>query len=522
MRRLMILVCVVAVCVFALAACSGKDYDEGIAEVEDMIAETTKEPMEEENGGERAEIVPLTLQDVLGIASRRRESIVKPDYNILLAMTAGRTPIPGHPDGFFGDRGRGEPLITVTVEDAIADAWELFGLLRDVYGGYVYFGGDEVFYAIFEEIETELLGLGSTVGYAVFVNVLYRNLSRAVVDNHFVIGNRRFGRDIAFFYPSGLYYDRSKNGFRNRETQLYLEHIEGHDINDVMRLHINDNGELFYRPVLLIEEISDQRVQVYFMYEDGERARRMLRRESFEWRERQYPSLEFIDGIPVVTVMTMGFDGHENALNIEHAVPFLSFAEELRDEPVVIVDIRGNGGGNGFLPTRWLYALTGEIVPSNYVSLSTWEYNPESHAFDPENVFQNPPGIVEKFMSAGPFGEGYTVSNNEPRRIIEREQMLILLTDRGTASAAEGFTDHAFNMTNTLVIGTSTGGVLAFDMTYPQLYLSNTGTPFGLGRTMMLWPDGHFAEGVGIQPDIWASGDALTAALALVRNEVGR
>jgi len=294
--------------------------------------------------------------------------------------------------------------------------------------------------------------------------------------------------------------------------------IEGHVPEEVMRLHVDGMGRMSYSPVVLLPR-SLFTSNIYMTYEDGKRRSRTFFKEVIPGqREVQLPSLKFINDIPVVTVMSMGFDGHENAWRLNHAAPFLEFAEQLRDEPVVIVDIRGNRGGNVLLSTRWLYALTGELVPFNYVALTTQPPNSAVFRFNPNNIFQNPPGAWETYISLKPFGDGYTISGNEPRKIIEREQKLIVLTDRNTVSAAEGFVDSIFNVTNTLVIGTPTGGMLAFDTAYANMYLPNTGIPLGLGRTKMLWPEDHFAESVGIMPDVWVAGDALAAALALVNN----
>jgi len=39
---------------------------------------------------------------------------------------------------------------------------------------------------------------------------------------------------------------------------------------------------------------------------------------------------------------------------------------------------------------------------------------------------------------------------------------------------------------------------------------------FGFGWAISKWPDNLYAEGAGIEPDIWVMGDALEAALALL------
>jgi len=506
---------VVAACVaLAFSGCNGADYE--IEEIEKEIEEI--EEIEEIPEEPRAEIWALDWDYVMSRAAARREGIEKPDYERLLAMTEGRVPT-RLPQRFRNawDESYEDPPQYFSVEAAMADAFLLFNVLRDVYGGYVYFGGDDMFSAILGDVAAEFFLLGQDMISAEdFAQILHRHLNRVVVDNHFWIGDERMGAGLSYFHRQGLYYNRTEEGFRNRATDLYLTEIQGYDIEAVMRLHADAQGQLFYRPVLLADAAQATQPTT-FVYEDGQRETRTFIRETPRGRQQmQLPSLRTEDNIPILRVMAMGFDGHENAMGIAHAEPFMAYARQLRDEPVVIVDIRGNGGGNGLLPARWLHALTGEIVPSNYIWLSAHPYNSSDFEFNPDNAAQNPPNSWRTYTDVGPFGEGYTIFNTAPRRIVPRDQLLILLIDRGASSAAEDLVDRAFNVENTLVIGTATSGALAFDATYPSINLPGTGVPFGVGRAMMLWPDGHFAEGVGIVPDIWVAGDALAAALALI------
>jgi len=497
---------------FLLSACGGfdgmdVDWEEEIEEIEEIEEEI------------RAEIWTLNWDYVMSLAVERREGIEKPDYVELLAMTEGRVPAPRLPTRFWAGWTQPEdgPPEYISVEDAVADAWVLFNILRDVYGGYVYFGGDDVFSAMLGDVTTEFFLLGKEmISSSDFAQIMHRHINEVVVDNHFLIGDERMELGLGYFHRFGIYYDRTENGYRNRATDLYLTEIEGHDIEASMRLHANDDGKIFYRPVLLLDTARAAQ-QAVFVYEDGSRQSRTFIRElPHRQRRTELPTLEYIDGVPVVRVMAMGFDGHENATGLAHAETFMEYGERLRHEPVVIVDIRGNGGGNGLLPVRWLRTLTGHIVPSNYVWLSARPYNSADFDFNPNSGSQNPPNSWRTYANVGPFGDYHTIFNTQERRIVPRNQLLILLTDRNTGSAAEDLVDRVFNIENTLVIGTATAGVLAFDATYQSINLPNTGIPFGLGRAMMLWPDGHFAEGVGILPDIWVSGDALDIALALL------
>jgi len=173
-----------------------------------------------------------------------------------------------------------------------------------------------------------------------------------------------------------------------------------------------------------------------------------------------------------------------------------------------------------------MYLLTGEIVHENFIQLHNWDIEleypwmpwgdaPETNPYyfsceDRENL--------EVLRYEGSIINGFPVRNLTERHIVEREQVLILLVDRHTGSAGDAFADLAFNVENTLVIGQNTAGVLISDMAYPLLRMPNSGIPFSLGRSIHLHPQGHFAEGVGFQPDVWVTGDALEAAIAMLAN----
>ena len=476
--------------------------------------------------------ISQSLQYALDMAILRRENIAAPDSTAILYLIQRQEQLPAARNRLPF---RYPPTIArdyFPVEDAITDIWLLLDLMRDRYGGYTYFGGDEVFIPLFEALEAELLGhgcnvIGEILGLGgdvitleAFSEIVLLRLSSAVLDTHFAINNRPMYVVYEFYHYTGATYDRSAAGFRNRDTGLYLVEIEGHNIDDTMMLHLDFYGNLFYTPVVFVDrhslltddfiyklhthpypqEFIDEQLHkapIYFIYEGGKQERRQFESYSMNildgWVDDYFvdlslPTLEFIDGIPVVNVMIMGHSLLRDTYDL-HVAPFLSFAELLQNEPVVIIDLRGNQGGSSAVVSRWLYYLTGRRVPRNFVALPARGYTPSQ-------------------------------VNTGPREIVEIDQKLVVLTDRWTSSAGEVFVDAAFSMTNTLVIGVPTRGMLVASGAHPDsgYSLPNTGLPFGFGSTLYVWPEGHFAEGVGILPDIWVDGDALTAALVLLRN----
>ena len=483
---------------------------------------------------------PYAFQYAMEQAALRRENILLPDDERILYLADQR--IPSRMSAPIRVINTREPNPYFTIQDAIFDAGVFFSTLRDYYGAYVYFGGDAVFNEMMSNIEMQLTAWDAEViSYEQFVEIMYRQIIHVIYDRHFRF-HTLFGINVEYFraYCDGPVYERSKNGFKNINTGLYLESINGHEIADVMRLFADERGNLLYRPILLInmlpflemrlyQQFNEQNIKrvvlppIYFFYENNNSTAYVFTQTMWGFPDRPFslPALEYKYGIPVLSVMRMGSDG-ENTFLQEHAASFLFYAEYLRDAPIMILDLRNNSGGNIVIPTRWLYHLTGEVVRSNSVTLTTEGYMfQEWFDFAHTSDFRGN-SYASHFLIPGikPFNDGYHIIDYQynPRKIIEREQLLIILTSGYTASSAETMVDLTFNVTNTLVIGTPTAGALLNNITFPSLFLPRSGIPFGFGRRMNVFHASHFQEGAGFTPDVWVDGDALAVTLALLRN----
>jgi len=449
-----------------------------------------------------SDIINLSFEDILEQALIRRQSIFRPDVESIMHLIDGRTP-GSMPDGLSNSRNR----VAVSVEEAIEDVNTFFEALRSVYGGYVYFGGDEVFLPIRDRIIERIALFDGTVRPGRFEEILIENLLPVINDSHFFIADMYFDTETRYFRIQNVEYDKTENGFRNRMTGLYLEGINGHEIYDLMRLYLDAEGGFYYSPVIRMD--IPLSTEVLFLYENSEYVSRFWhidRPNTRVSRPVDYPSLERIDGIPVITVMRMGSDGDE------HAIGFMGLIDDVRDEDVIIIDLRFNRGGHMTRGFHWLYELLGEAVPSSPLTLFKHVEGDGSLLANPELSYD-----PEIFYGVDHLNEYYYLFLNHPDRIVESEKTLIFLIGTNTASAAEYFVGLSMNMTNTLVIGRSTVGRAGFGAGV-TLYLPNSGVNFGFGLTVIKWPDNLYAEGAGIEPDIWVMGDALEAALALLSN----
>ena len=501
---------------FALSSCGGEAYYPAEPEPPPVTEVEEAPPVvpEPENTGPEF----MNLQYALAIANIRRENFHAPSREMLESLAVGRVPRTIEVLETFFTRDDQEEIIPTA--DAVSDAQLFFATMREIYGGYTYFGGDAVFLPVFDRI-LDILSDAEYWYLDDFGLVLYENLSPYITDNHFHINGRVFRASADIFTPGlGAAFDRTENGFRDRSNNLYVYEVPGHDISTLFRLSLDMSGQFYYTPVVIIPGTENPGVIfITLVYTCGTEQRMSLSRRNYTRLGWQNVSLHTeAENIPVVTIRQMDFD-HPEWGQYEDARRFLSLAEQLRDEPVIIVDARSNGGGNGLLARQFLHILTGELVPQNFVSLHTNSYEDLTRQVnDPESAG----GLIsaEVAETYNPFVPiGNLTAFYFPDRLIENDRLIILLVDRFSASAAEGFADLLLNVENTLIIGQNTAGALNFDAISTNLRLPLSGLHFMLGHTVMIHPEGSLIEGRGIAPDIWTHGDALIAAVAMLREK---
>jgi len=476
---------------------------------------------------EVAILTPQTLDEVLDIANHRRQDIIRDqDIDRIHALIYGRE-APGTDWPWLFDN----PWVHFISRDyALEDTRLFFDLMRHYYGAYTYFGGDEVFLPILDNL-LETIAQRDYMSASLLAGMIHSYLSPIVRDNHFWLYPNVFEARYLFF-TCETPFDRTNNGFRHRDTGKYLAEIEGHDIDYALRLTVDESGRFFYTPVLVIPYQRRYIYLVQYTYTCGEyETARLLPTGVMPPSADTPPSLTFENGVPVVSLrrnmpnlIYTPFDGSQGYFPGE-ADLFLSFAHMLTDEPVIILDLRTNVGGFPTLAESWLYYLTGEIVPTSADFIGFQGMSPpEDMSLLPDDwyLWFNPTDTMDEFWEAYaerfgchvPIDDYRSLAHNEIR-LVPNDTLIILLVDRFSASAAEVFTSKILNMQNTLVIGQNTFGTLLTNSSLP-LTLPNTGIPFIMGTSLVVHPYGTWQEGIGYAPDVWVIGDALAAALAML------
>lgn len=483
-------------------------------------------------GGGNEPVSYPSSQDALDIALARRNSIIRPGRDEIISATQSRVESWRWDWGGDADVFSAVPLAEqISADDAVYDVQTLLTAMRQMYGAYIYLGGDSVFVPLFHEIEQALL----TQDYwctQEFSTVVSDILFTIVTDNHFFLDTQsdeglddlRYTFNVtATFFSGNTPFARTEKGFFNNKCHRYVVEVMGHDLYTVFRLAVNEDGSLFYTPVIVLPGFGfDSAYPLQIIYEDGAEEILYLYAHVPKFRERETASLHWEYDIPVITIMDFM---PRDAQDLEDFRQMLTFADDVREAPAVIVDARSNIGGALQLAEGWINHLVGESIYPRHLYVLAMNMRailpPESALFFDFGVesLLELEDILSRinFHEPTQFGVNHFIGFGDDGEVIEREQLVILLTDRFTLSAGELLTDMVFSLSNSLVIGQNTGGALTSNAPITLKALPRSGVQFGFGDTVFIHPASHFPEGVGFAPDIWATGDAQKAALALVR-----
>ena len=385
-----------------------------------------------------------------------------------------------------GERTDFDPDAEVTAAQAAEDVEYLFDAFRTLYGPYDYFGGDETFGEHKAELLAKLKDKESWTATEV-QNLLVGELG-FLKDGHFNINGARTNLfQVPFFFREVAFYKTEEGGYISEKGKRVAS-VDGYsDLDELFKRSISPEGEIVYYPVLLRErdpftdqsepQMCDEALTV--RYANG--STQTLTAEPYQIYDKEIKDggiTEYHkDGeIPVFTFNLCDI----NAIN-EIEIGAVMVARY----PVGIVDLRSNRGGNSMVTDRWLWRYLGQLPPENQCIM---------------NVFT---GV-------------YTV----PDAWIENDRVLIVLTSKNVASAAETFVDMAHNVENVLFIGENTWGAQVTSAAY-HVWLPNSKCVVTMGHGLFVVPQDwdYYKELRGYEPDLWVPADeAEELAVKLMEN----
>ena len=368
---------------------------------------------------------------------------------------------------------------SLSVEQAQFDINSLFDMMRKRYGLYDFYGGAEVFEAARQQALADCEN-AQTMDADVLQQIILDNLS-FITDQHFLVGGEHPSSGIYPCFFTEVAFQKTEEGYSTADGKL-VESVDGQDdLDELFKRSLTREGEIVYWPITFAEseEAKNNPPSLTVHYTDG--SEQTLTAMPYESPEAD-PEVEDVelrdeDGISVLYAKWVV------------SRDFVNSASEMQ-EGANIVNLTGNGGGYMPMASEWWENYVGETVPTNHFSIYT-QQNMGTKGFVG----------MEDEMGVQVM-DGWTLVNTHPDSFIENENLLVILTSKKTASAAEMFVDLSHNVENTLVIGENTAGCLTGNAASPfQLMYSRI--EVSCGNMVTIFPEGDFAEGYGYEPDLW-------------------
>lgn len=416
----------------------------------------------------------------------------------------------------------------ITTEEAHVDIRRFFYLLEHGYCGYGYFSRFGDFDAALESTLQEL-SASSHWAPRDLPSLIGRHLD-FVRDCHLKLDTFTFAghQDFWFVPEPALIEHNGEYRFRTTDDNRYpgaIVSINGLRPGGFLFPSLGPAGEAIYLLGQLSFQAPSPLEVVLSNGGDTSTVTFELRRSAYKGHElfRRFD----LGGIPVVRIRTFS-DHHTDEIDA-----FLACADELRGEPCVIIDLRGNGGGNTRWPREWVRRLTG-VQPQ--LSQALCEYVSRTTLIGLANYFA--------WLEAGPGKSIASQLQREQKHLadelamyedggsgphwrepyiprlasIPNETTLIVVTDRQVASAGEGLISFLHDQVeNVVLVGENTRGALTFGhLSAHRLPHSKLLAALPVKLNVPL--DLEVREARGFEPDIWVpAADALNRAVAAVR-----
>ena len=332
----------------------------------------------------------------------------------------------------------------------------LFDLLRHGYDGYLYFGGDDVFLPIRDAMLERLANMADPLPvFSYLYGLLVPAFQGVVADNHFRIHNVRFWAPTHIPYMNGEFILRKGegnfvtviNGVPHRVVEV--TGLPSPSVDGILPT-LTPDGEFAWAFGFVTPNSQPDAMEIMVLFENtatGENHSQAINLQRVNsWQLPTHPVVvkHEVKGIPVLE--------NRSLLNLspEEEIAFLRSSYELRDRPVLVMDLRGHIGGNSGLPRQWVGTYTGQEpqIYSLFAAsrlLGSRVATELLHFFVPLHISALIDGVMETLMAidprfatiedmADPMLEQMplitSVPMTPPRVPISNENLVIVLTDK--------------------------------------------------------------------------------------------
>jgi hypothetical protein len=417
-----------------------------------------------------------------------------------------------------------KPRRRISAQQAAQDVERLFHLFSHGYSGYAFFNQEGEFAQAKARILEEITSR-RTWSTKDLSRLLYKRLG-FITDCHLKIGDHQYAGHVDFWYDTRLELTPGIDGYEVEvEGKRYeVVSVNHQDPETFVFPSLNAQGEPIYRLGALSKTQPKPLLLVTARDAEERQFEIALQRSDFDHLSEDVFREDDLGGIPVLRVRSFG-DVHQDELH-----RFVETASAHKDEPVIVVDARGNGGGNEKWPIQWIQGLTGRRAESVFISSELHSKTTMAgranmfayyyHLYPDMDTFRQDAEWTTNTAQAyedGTRRPGWTGPRYPQTPLIPNDTTVIIVMNGLVASAGEGLIMRASQAENVVLVGENSRGALTFgNISTHQLPHSRLKVTLPINFNLYL--DREFREGKGISPDLWVpAADAVNYAVAAVR-----
>ncbi|ABR48052.1 peptidase S41 [Alkaliphilus metalliredigens QYMF] len=403
----------------------------------------------------------------------------------------------------------------IIVEEALIDVDHVFRLLKYGYAGYQYFGGDESFLSAKENMIQEISKRDKVISTNDLSKILYNHLS-FIQDGHFTISGRELFQRHNYYMSETYAFFKDVQGYYMMidEEKYYLIEVAEEEIEDYLKLSLNEDGEIvYYLGEVYPSRTINRKVNIKLKSDtktinETIAMRMVISRENF--KGSSVYNYSEIGDMPMIEIRSMS---PKTQKDVEQIQNFAEDAKKLKDEDYFIIDVRGNGGGGDSYSFEWIKNYTGQTretfimdrIESHLdteITIGAMKYSMEFEV-DLE-LRKEAEDLIERIVLEDYYPGWTPLYIKQPQRL-NNENIIFVIMDEGIASSGESFISMLRQMENVIFVGTNTAGVyLASGGAYT---LPHSHIPIGFGQSLFLNSKLEDREGIGFMPDFWVSPD---------------
>ena len=369
----------------------------------------------------------------------------------------------------------------VSYEEAVADIDLLFRAYEEAYGAYHYFGAD-MFRQAKEEILLWLEGQETVVSPE--LHQVYMDSMQFLRDTH--NGCIEFGSDgymalrYAYYYAEGWEFAKDEDGFYATAdgVKWYVDRFSSDFVSIEYKLCAD--GRIIYAPVLFCTGSEAEPCQISLENENGDALTQEITWTKGRTQMWNIPDIQHWAENGIAYLSVRSFDRYQYGRELQNE--FVPTGSKLKDAKLVILDLRGNTGGDSRFGSEWIHKLTGNwpVIRQGAVrrgnALAKIAFPGMTRS---ENIFTT---------------DGEFMENDIP---------IVVLVDDEVASSGETMMRELTTMENVMVVGSNTMGCFLCGNVV-QMQLPNTGIPFSIGVDLFFADDTlENIDYKGLMPDVW-------------------